>query len=244
MDRFQDEALVLGTVDFGEADRVVTLFTRGHGRLSAFAAGARRSKRRFAGALTAGTWLKASLATRRGDTLRLDEVSVVRAFHHLQDELPLIARALHCLELCRELTRDHQPHEALFDALTAYLVLLDDKQAGPTSLLKFELDALEHAGLRPRFDSCAVCGRAVGARPRFDAQAGGAVCEACAPGLPGSTFVPLAVLEALAGLQAGRRVPLPTELRARAREVLGRFLTHHLGRRLKSVDFMDQVGVD
>ena len=51
MDRFSDEALVLSTVDFGEADRIVTLFTRGHGRLSAFAAGARKSKRRFAGAL-------------------------------------------------------------------------------------------------------------------------------------------------------------------------------------------------
>jgi DNA repair protein RecO (recombination protein O) len=244
MDRFNDEGVVLGTVDFGEADRVVTLFTRSHGRLSAFAAGARKSKRRFSGALTVGTWLEASLTPGRGDSLRLDDARVLQVFHHLQDDLSLIARALHCLELCRELTYDHQPHPALFDALRGYLQLLDAKQAGPTSLLKFELDALWHAGLKPRFDACAFCDQVPGARPRFDAQAGGAVCEACAPRVPGATFVPPGVLEALAGLQAGQRTPLSVEVRARAREVLGRFLTHHLGRPLRSAEFMAQVGVD
>jgi len=244
MERFEDQAVVLGTVDFGDADRLVTLFTRDHGRLTAFAAGARRSKRRFGGALTVGTWLKAQLSTRRGDTLRLEEVSVVRSFHHLQDELGLIARSLYCLELCRELTRDAQPHEPLFDALTAYLQLLDQKQAGPTSLLKFELDALEQAGLRPRFDSCVFCGKVPGPRPRFDAQGGGAVCDECSGRVPGAVHVPVAVLEGLAGLQAGVRRPLPAEVRARSRELLGRFLTHHLGRKLKSVEFIEQVGVD
>ena len=42
MERFSDEALVLSSVDYGDADRVVTLFTRGHGRLPVFAAGARK----------------------------------------------------------------------------------------------------------------------------------------------------------------------------------------------------------
>ena len=57
MERFAEEAVVLASVDYGEADRVVTLFTRGRGRLTAFAAGARKSKRRFAGALELGTHL-------------------------------------------------------------------------------------------------------------------------------------------------------------------------------------------
>ena len=94
MERFADEALVLGTVDFGDADRIVTLFTRGHGRLSAFAAGARKSKKRFAGALEAGTHLTARLVTTHGDTCRLDGVDVIRSFHHVRDDLAHIARAL------------------------------------------------------------------------------------------------------------------------------------------------------
>ena len=72
-----DEALVLSTVDYGEADRIVTLFTKDRGRLSAFAAGARTSKRRFAGALEAGTHLRARLVERRGDVYRLDGVGTV-----------------------------------------------------------------------------------------------------------------------------------------------------------------------
>ncbi|MEW5740699.1 MAG: DNA repair protein RecO [Myxococcota bacterium] len=244
MERFTDEALVLSCVDYGEADRLVTLFTKAHGRLTAFAAGARKSKRRFAGALEAGTWLNARLVERRGDTLRLDGVDVLRSYHRLREELPRIARALYSLELCRELLRDHEPHEALFDALREYLALLDDRQAGPTSLLKFELDALQHAGFMPRFAPCALCGGQTGARPRFDPEHGGVVCDDCAPRVPRGVAVTPELVDALARLQAGERTPLEPELRARARQLLNTFIAHHLGRRLKSVDFMEQVGTD
>ncbi len=244
MDRFSDEALVLSTIDFGEADRIVTLFTRGHGRLSAFAAGARKSKRRFAGALEAGTHLTARLVTTRGDTHRLDGVDVIRSFHRLRDDLSYIARALYCLELCRELTRDHQPHEPLFDALAQYLGLLEEKKAGPTSLIKFELDALQYTGFMPRFSPCALCGQATGDRPRFDPEHGGVVCHACSARVPYGIPVRQDVVDALARLQAGERKPMSPELRARSRELLNIFIAHHLGRKLKSVEFMEQVGTD
>lgn len=244
MDRFSDEALVLSTVDFGEADRIVTLFTRGHGRLSAFAAGARKSKRRFAGALEAGTHLTARLVTTRGDTLRLDGVDVIRSFHRLRDDLARIARALYCLELCRELTRDHQPHEPLFDALAHYLGLLEEKKAGPTSLIKFELDALQYTGFMPHFTPCALCGQPTGDRPRFDPEHGGVVCHGCSLRVPHGIPVRPDVVDALARLQQGERTPLSAELRARSRELLNLFIAHHLGRKLKSVDFMEQVGTD
>jgi DNA repair protein RecO (recombination protein O) len=244
VNRLVDEALVLSTVDYGEADRVVTLFTRERGRLSAFAAGARKSKRRFAGALEAGTHLKAHLVERRGDTFRLDGVDVVQSFHHLRDDLARIARLMYCLELIRELTRDHEPHVTLFDALKDYLRLLDAKQAGPTSLLLFELDALAQAGFMPNFSPCALCGQPTGERPRFDPEHGGVVCLSCAGRVPNGLPVSPQVVDALARLQAGAREPMAADLRARARELLNVFIAHHLGRKLKSVDFMEQVGAD
>ena len=244
MDRFSDQAVVLSAVDFGEADRIVTLFTRNHGRLSAFAAGARKSKRRFAGALEAGTHLTAQLVTTRGDTCRLDGVDIVKSFHHLREDLERIARTMYCLELCRELTRDHEPHEALFDALVHYLGLLDQKQAGPTSLIKFELDALQYTGFMPHFAPCALCGNPTGERPRFDPEHGGVVCVDCSPRVPRGVPVRPEVVDALARLQAGERKPLPPEIRARGRELLNLFIAHHLGRKLKSVEFMEQLGTD
>jgi DNA repair protein RecO (recombination protein O) len=244
MERFTDQALVLSTVDYGEADRMVTLLTLGHGKLTAFAAGARKSKRRFAGALEPFTLVKAHLAERRGTTYRLDSVDIERGFYSVREDLPRIARALYCVELCRELVRDHEPHPQLFEQLVAYLDLLERKAAGPTSLLAFELSALALAGLMPRFDSCAVCGNALGESVRFDPDHGGAVCHRCTARSQFGIPVLSRVVQALAGLQAGERQPLPADIRARARELLNHFIAHHLGRKLNSVDFMLQVGTD
>jgi DNA repair protein RecO (recombination protein O) len=244
VERFVEQALVLGTVDYGEADRVVTLFTRTRGKLSAFAAGARKSKRRFAGALEPFTLVKAQLVERNGTTFRLDSVDVERTFHGIRDELSLIARALYCTELCRELLRDAQPHEELLTLVVDYLGLLEARKAGPTSLLAFELSALALAGLMPRFDVCSLCSQDWAPRPRFDPEHGGAVCEACALRSRAGIMVEESTLASLRALQEGVRQPLPPEIRQRARELLNLFIEHQLGRRLKSVEFMRQVGLD
>lgn len=244
MERFVDEALVLSTVDYGEADRLVTLLTREHGKLTAFAAGARKSKRRFAGALEPYMRLRVQLVETRGSTVRLDSADIVAGYYAAREDLALIARALYAVELCRELTRDHEPHPELFLLLEEYLTRLDSREAGPTSLLAFELSALAQAGLMPRFDSCSLCGGPPGERPRFDQAHGGAVCEACSGRARDAVAISPALLSGLRALQEGERTPLAPELRARARSVLNIFIAHHLGRRLKSVDFMAQVGLD
>jgi DNA repair protein RecO (recombination protein O) len=244
MERFVEEALVLGTVDYGDADRLVTLFTRGAGKLTAFAAGARKSRRRFAGALEPCTLLKAQLVERRGSTLRLDGVDVLRAFSGLRSELSRIGRALYVVELCRELLRDQEPHPELFDLTSGWLAQLEEGTAGPTSLIAFELEALSLAGLRPRLDACAVCSGDLGLEPRFDAAHGGGVCQRCQARAPGAARVAPALLEALAGLQAGHRTPLGAPMRAQARGLLNAFISYHLGRALRGVDFLQQLGVD
>ncbi len=244
MDRFIEDSIVLSTLDYGDADRIVTLFTLGRGRLTAFAAGARKSKRRFAGALEPGTHVKAQLVETRGDTYRLDAADIVTAFHRVREDLGRIARSLYSLELCRELTRDHEPHPQLFRSLHDYLASLEANQAGPTSLIKFELDALSLAGFRPQFAPCLRCGLDTGERPRFDPDVGGALCENCALQVPHAVPAWAVVIDALARLQVGERQPFDAQVRARARSLLNLFIEHHLGRRLKSVDFLTQVGVD
>ena len=244
MERWSDEALVLGTVDYADADRLVTLFTRGHGKLTAFAAGARKSRRRFAGALEPCTLLRAQLVERRGSTRRLDGVDVLRAFHRLRSDLSRIGRALYAVELCRELVRDEEPHPELFEAARSWLVELEEGAAGPTSLIAFELRALALAGLMPRFDACCLCGCPPGAEPRFDPAHGGAVCAQCQGRAPGAARVVPDHLRALAALQSGERTPLPAPVRAAARGLLNSFIAHQLGRPLRGVEFLRQLGVD
>jgi DNA repair protein RecO (recombination protein O) len=244
MDRFQERAVVLSTVDYGEADRLVTLFTETRGKLTAFAAGARKSQRRFAGALVPCTLLRAQLVERHGTTHRLDSVDIEQWFPAVREDLSLISRALYCVELCRELTQEHQAHPQLFAALVQYLEKLDAKQAGPTSLIAFELAALAHAGLMPRFESCAVCGGPIGERALFDPDHGGVVCDRCRARVGKGVPIEASLAAALARLQAGARTPMPADQRQRAREMLNLFIAHQLGRKLKSVDFLSQVGLD
>jgi len=244
MERFEEQAVVLSTLDYSDADRLVTLLTENHGKLTAFAAGARKSRRRFAGALQPFTLVRARLVERHGDTFRLDGADIHQAFARIREDLPLIARALYCLELCRELVRDREPHPALFALLVDHLHLLNERAAGPSSVIAFELDALAQAGLMPRFDQCALCGRPPGAEPRFDPNHGGAVCADCSHRARGAIPVSAQLVRSMCAIQAGERSPLSPLVRQRARELLNTFIAHHIGRQLRSVAFMTQVGLD
>ncbi len=245
---FTGEAIVLGAVDYGDSDRVVTLLTRERGRVGAFAAGARKSKRRFAGALEPFTVLRAELAERRGELLFLNGCTVLEAHAGLRFDLARIAHAGHAAELCRELCREREPHEELYDALIAYLGALSAREADASALLAFELAALGHVGLTPRARECAVCGAAITGGALFDAAHGGAVCGGCAGmAYPGAVRVDAAALAAFAALQEA--APFDVELadprlRAQVRSLVRRFTHHVLGRNPRSLDFLAQVGIE
>ena len=244
MERFQEDAVVLSTLDYGEADRLVTLFTQRRGKLTAFAAGARKSKRRFAGALQPFTLLRTNLVERRGETFRLDGADIVDSFPSIRRQLPLIARGLYCLELCRELVREREPHPALSSRLVDYLRRLDGGVTGPSSVIAFELEALAQAGLMPRFDRCSLCGGPPGSEPRFDPDHGGTVCARCSHRARTAIAVSAHLVSSIGAIQGGERSPLPAGVRRKARELLNFFIAHHIGRQLRSAAFMSQVGLD
>jgi len=242
-------AIVLGTVDYGESDRVVTLFTAERGRLAAFARGARASRRRFGGALEPFTLLSVEAKERRGaELLSLESVQVERGFGALRGDLARIACASYACELARELTREAEPHLDLFELLAAYLGGLDAAPPAAAGLRAFELGALRAAGLGPRLEACARCGEAPGGegtRLRFDPAHGGLLCHRCAAfASPAARDLSAATARALARLDAegaGEGDLGPEEARE-SREALTAFIEHHLGRRLQSRRFLDEVG--
>jgi len=250
--RAKIRAVVLRTVDYGESDRVVTLFSEERGKLAAFARGARASRRRFGGALEPFTLLDAEVRERPGsDLLVLESVHVVRPFGAIRGDLARIACAGYACELARELVRDHEPHPDLIQLLVEYLGLLDAGPARPAALRAFELGALRAAGLMPRLDACARCGGEIaageeGERLRFDPAQGGFLCRRCAPSSQAGREARRATARALAGLQAGglaaAGAALAPSVAAEARDVLTSFIEHHLGRRLAARKFLDEVG--
>ncbi len=250
MKRGKLTAIVLRTVDTGESDRVVTLLSRERGKVSAFARAARASRRRFGGALEPFTLVAAEVRERPGaELLGLDSVSPLDAFGGIRGDLARIACAAYAVELARELVRDHEPHDDLFDLLVAYLGALDAAPARPAALRAFELGALRAAGLLPRLDACARCGRALDAgRPvRLDPGHGGLLCASCAPlASPAAPWLAAESAAALARLAEGGLAAAATERLAppagrEARDALAAFIEHQLGRRLSARRFLDEV---
>ncbi len=249
-ERLKLVGVVLRTVDYGEADRVVALLTRERGKVSAFARGARASRRRFGGALEPFTLLRVEARERRGaDLLALDSAAVERGFGGIRTDLARIACAGYACDLARELVRESEPHPELFALLVDYLGHLDAAAARPSGLRAFELGALAAAGLRPRLDACVRCGGAPppSGRARFHPDAGGVLCDRCGAGV--AAAVPQLGPDALAWLNqlqrgglAAAAEPPAGRAPAEAREALSCFIEHHLGRRLASRRFLDEVG--
>jgi len=242
-------AVVLRTTDYGESDRVVTLLSAERGKLSAFARGARASRRRFGGALEPFTLLSAELRERPGAELfTLESVAVEQGFGGIRGDLARIACAGYACDLARALVRDHQPHPDLFVLLVDALARLDAAPASPALLRAFEISALRAAGLEPRLDGCARCGSQLPAPPErlvLGLDEGGLLCASCAPQAARARRCSQETAEALRALAAGGLAaagPLAGAVGAEARDLLGAFLEHHLGGKLPSRRFLDELG--
>lgn len=244
MERLVLKCVVLGSVDYGESDRIVSLFSEERGRLGAFAPHARKSVKRFGGALEPFTLVNAHLTERRGELFRFERADILEPFTAIRDDLSDIGRASYACELVREVCRSGEAHPELFGELVDLLFRFSRRTSTPEDLLVFELRALGWAGLRPTLDSCAGCGAAPSPDDRFDADVGGLLCPSCAARVPGSRPIGWEAAEGLRALQDGGRAPLASEARREARKHLERFVVHHVGKPLKSAGFMRSLGLE
>jgi DNA repair protein RecO (recombination protein O) len=258
------DALVLRAIAYGESDAVLHLLVRGRGRISAFARGARSSRKRFGGALEPFQRVEALVSEREGQELwALREARVVEAYPRLRDDLHRIAHAGYAAELVHEITRAGEPADALFALLEDFLARLEAGAATSARLRALELLALEASGLAPELSRCARCGSEVPAgRAAFDPDAGGLLCAPCTnrTDLTNRTLAlghasRAALIQLRAGGLAAADAPVsadgsgrPADARAfedacaQAQRPLALFLEHHVGHRLRSAAFLPQVG--
>jgi DNA repair protein RecO (recombination protein O) len=234
----QTEALLLRSVDYGDADRILTLLTSGFGKASFIARGARRSKKRFAGALEPLCLLGVEL--RQGAQLgTLLSAQVTRSFPRVLADLDAMRCGFAALELLRELSAEHEPDPAVFATALELLAALDARETLPERLLLcFEVRLLGLLGFAPRLDACGACGKrpAEGQAGHFDPLHGHLVCRGCGGATHRLGGVARAQLVRAAGpAWAPAAAPdwKPSEL-AEAREALRTFIEHRLGHALRA----------
>jgi DNA repair protein RecO (recombination protein O) len=173
------EAVVLRSIRYGEADRILHLFTPHHGRIGAIAKGARRARSRFGARLEPFFHVRVVLHEGRGDLHTVTSADTIAAHSGLRDTAATLdAAALACDAVAR-LFDSGEPHPEVFRLLCNELALLssDPSHARPANGLAFRLKLLLAAGLLPQLATCAACGSAEHLRA-FSAAAGGVVCSA------------------------------------------------------------------
>ena len=256
MDPSRGPAIVLRKIAYAEADLIVTLLCREQGKLSALARAARRSQRRFGAALELFTVSTVELRPHRGSELwTLSSAETSESFADLCRDMASLAHASYATELVRELSAAEQPEPAMFDLLVELFRTLTRRGARVDVLRAFELGLLDLVGLAPSLEVCASCGRAdsfaLDRGAVLDASRGGAVCSSCATASRGTGVRPLGAgaRAILVAAQRAARDPgglAAVEVRGddaeEARDAMLVLITHHLGRSLKTVEFIGKLG--
>ena len=183
---YKTEAVVLRSLRFGEADRVLHLYTLERGRVGAVAKGIRRTKSRFGGRLEPLSHVELMLHQGSGELGTVTGASLVRAHRGAREQPYRLSVGLVGLEAMLRLFTEQERNPRAFEALTRFLDVLDDaevREAEPALdplVLSFQLKLLWLSGYLPHLTSCVECG--AGELVGFSPRSSGAVCSAHAVG--------------------------------------------------------------
>jgi len=239
---YRDEAIVLRTHKLGEADRIITLLTRNHGRVRAVAKGVRRTTSRWGSRLEPFTHVDLQLAEGRSlDTVTQAE-SLAPFGARLGDDYDRYTAGTVMLETAERLvTEEKQPAVQQFLLLVGGLRAMSAGEHPPGQVLdSYLLRSLAVAGYAPSFDHCTRCGDA-GPHRWFSPSAGGVLCGDCrAPGSAGPAPGTIVVLGALlAGEWPVVHAADPRHLKE-ASGLVAAYLAWHLERSLRSLEYVER----
>jgi DNA repair protein RecO (recombination protein O) len=244
---FRVEAVVLRHADWGEADRILTLYTRERGKVRAIAKGARRIRSRKAGHLEPFTRVTLQLARGRG-LLIVTQADTLDAYLALGADLVRTGYASYLVELLDRFTyEDESENQAIFRLLTESLGRVASEEDPWLAMRYYEVRLLDLLGFRPHLFECVNCGDEIKpVNQFFSAAAGGVLCPKCGMGLPGAWNVSVEALKVFRHIQrspyaeAQRARPRP-ETRSELEALLQNYLTYLLERGLNSPGFIRQV---
>ncbi len=239
MGLYREQGVVLRTLKLGEADRIVTLVTEGHGKLRAVAKGVRRTKSRFGGRLEPLSHV--ALLAYEGRSLdTITQAEALEAFRPVREDLGRLGRALSLLEVVDAVVQEGDDDPRLYQMLLGALRTLAAGDA-PLVVPAFFWKLLAQQGFRPSLDACATCGTGgeVEALEAFDPGEGGALCRSCRRGTritPEALGLLRRILGGdLVGVLAEGASPGGAELE----HLATRAIEHHLERRLRAPGLLD-----
>lgn len=239
---YRDEAVVLRTHKLGEADRIITLLTRQHGRVRAVAKGVRKTSSRWGSRLEPFTHVDLQLAEGRSlDVVTQAETLTPFAAGLGHDYERYTAGSVMLETADRLVAEERQPSVQQFLLLVGGLRAMTGGEHGPSQVLdSYLLRSLAVSGYAPSFDHCTRCGEE-GPHRWFSPAAGGTLCSDCR--LPGSASPAAETLLLLGALLSGDWPAVHTADPRHRREASGlvaAYVAWHLERGLRSLEYVER----
>ncbi|WP_207952291.1 DNA repair protein RecO [Paenibacillus turpanensis] len=244
---YRVEGIVVRSMDYGEGNKIVTLYTKQTGKITVMARGARKLKSKFgalAQPLTHGEFV--FFKTGSGSMGTLNHGEIDRSHSRLREDLTLAAYAAYIAELTDRLTEDGEANPFLFEQLKASLVSLEEGKDPQIVTHLFEWKVSAAAGYEPMLEACAACGADPSEGLAFSAAAGGWLCrihrlqDPQSIPMDGSAFKLLRLLVALDARRMGS-IAVKPESKLLMKQMVRLWFEHHIGIRFKSLHFLDQL---
>lgn len=243
---FRTEAVVLRRADFGEADRLLTLYSREFGKIKAIAKGARKPQSRKTGHVELFMHSKFLLARGR-DLDIVTQAEMVAGHVALREDLVRATYASYAVELLDRFTVEEDQHLAIYELLLEALNWFAGDDDVMLAARFYEMRLLALAGFRPQLFRCVNCGEAISEQDQFfSAESGGLLCPNCYEADRRARPVTAVVVKVLRYLQTRPwqtvyALRLKPSLHHELEGITHYYLTYILERNLKSVDFLHRL---
>jgi DNA repair protein RecO (recombination protein O) len=239
------EALVIRSTTYGESNKIITLYSKEMGKVGVMARGAKKPKSKLGPGsqlFTHGHYLY-----QKGRGLgTLYQGEAIETFRYIKSDLKSMAYAAYMVDMVDKLTEEAQPYPSLFEWLLKLLELLEEKRPPEVLRLIFDIRMLGLAGIAPELDQCASCGGKE-APFFFSIAFGGFLCHQCSRkdersvGLPNPVSRLFHLFKRLDPNKIGEISIKPETIKLMT-NLLDAYFDHYSGLRLKTKQFLDQLG--
>nr|WP_280875113.1 MULTISPECIES: DNA repair protein RecO [unclassified Paenibacillus] len=243
--QYRVQGIVIRSMDYGEGNKIITLFTREQGKMSVVARGAKKVKSRFGSSaqlFTYGDYLffkSSQLGT-------LNHAEIIEAFHKIREDLHKAAHASYLAELTDRMMGDQEGQPYLFDQLKASLQAIQEEKDLQIIGHLYEMKMLMHAGYTPELENCVVCRENSSPAVAISVGMGGVLCERCLLRDPAAVrLTPGAykLLRLFVQMDARRlgQIDVKPQTKQLLKQIMRSYFDTHAGVKLKSRDFLDQM---
>lgn len=240
METFNVEGVILNTVNFGDSNRVVTLYTKEFGKLEANAYGCRRARSPLSGAIQMFNKICAEI--KHGthvDTIR--DADILNFYSNLTADIDRLSYAAILFEIVNKMTLPRVCEVGIYNLLINALPAFNDRNPKIAALIAVA-QFMEFTGFQLNFKSCVRCGRKIEGDALLSLSEGGAICEKCSGVVTGYNYTEELRQTFLTALnfdwRAENKITLSARQVQKAEKILFQYVQNVLGSELRALKFL------